>query len=115
MDACFDADISLGPNYGIIAFLSFSRMKKQLHAYFGGTVQGVGFRFTARQIADDLGVCGWVKNLRDGKVEIMAEADEKALQDFLDRINGYFGRYINDTDVSWSPASGEFKDFEIAL
>jgi acylphosphatase len=91
------------------------RMKKQLHVYFGGTVQGVGFRFTAREIADDLGVCGWVKNMRDGKVEILAEADEKALQDFLDRINGYFGRYITGTDISWSPASGEFKDFEIAL
>ncbi len=90
-------------------------MKKQLHVYFSGTVQGVGFRFTAREIADDLGVCGWAKNLRDGRVEVLAEADEKTLQDFLERINGYFGRYITGADVSWSPASGACKDFEIAL
>ncbi|HTY45319.1 MAG TPA: acylphosphatase [Patescibacteria group bacterium] len=90
-------------------------MKKQLHVYFSGTVQGVGFRFTAREIAEELGVCGWVRNLGDGRVEVLAEAGENDLQGFLDRLNGYFGRYITGTDVSWFPASGEFKDFSITL
>lgn len=90
-------------------------MKKQVHAYYSGRVQGVGFRFTAREIADDTGVTGWVKNLRDGRVEIVAEAEEKPLQDFLDRIQGHFGRYITGAEIAWLPASGEFSDFSVAF
>lgn len=57
-------------------------MKKQVHIYYNGRVQGVGFRFTAESIANDLGVTGWAKNLRDGGVEITAEAEEDVLKDF---------------------------------
>jgi acylphosphatase len=86
-------------------------MKKQIHAYFSGKVQGVGFRFTARDIADDLQVTGWVKNCADGKVEVVAEADEDALIRFLERLNKHFLQYIRDTDVEWGAATGVYKDF----
>lgn len=88
-------------------------MKKQSHVYYSGRVQGVGFRFTAEDIARDLGVLGWAKNLRDGRVEVVAEAEEKALKDFLERIKEYFSRYIQDTDIQWQEASGKFTDFKI--
>jgi acylphosphatase len=88
-------------------------MKKQIHVYYTGRVQGIGFRFTAEDIARDLGVCGWVKNLRDGKVELVAEAGEEILKDFLERINKYFSRYIQDIDVQWQEAKVEFKGFGI--
>jgi acylphosphatase len=88
-------------------------MKKQIHIYYSGRVQGVGFRYGAGDIAGQLGVSGWVKNLHDGKVEVLAEADEEALKDFLARINQYFSGYIRDSDIKWQPATGEFKDFEI--
>ncbi len=88
-------------------------MKKQIHAYYSGRVQGVGFRFTAESTAMDLGVRGWVKNLRDGRVEIAAEAEEGALKDFLKRIEDYFSRYIGDSDIKWQEATGEFQSFEI--
>jgi acylphosphatase len=88
-------------------------MKKQVHVYYSGRVQGVGFRFTTEDIAVDLGVCGWVKNLRDGRVEVVAEAEEGALKEFLERIYSSFSRYIRDVDTEWLDASGEFKDFGI--
>lgn len=88
-------------------------MKKQIHVYYSGRVQGIGFRFTAEDIAQGLGITGWVKNLSDGRVEAVAEAEEVLLKDFLKRINTYFSKYIQDADIQWLPASGEFKDFGI--
>jgi len=88
-------------------------MKKQAHVYYFGRVQGVGFRFTAESTAIELGVTGWVKNLRDTRVEIVAEAEEDVLENFLERIKEYFSRYINSVDIEWSEATGKFKEFTI--
>jgi len=88
-------------------------MKKQVHVYYSGRVQGVGFRFTVRSIAEEFGVKGWVKNLADEQVEIIAEAEEDILQGFLEKITRSFSRYIQDTEIDWQPASGNFKDFKI--
>ena len=88
-------------------------MLQQIHAYYTGRVQGVGFRYTAIDLAGDLGVTGWVRNLRDGRVEVVAEADEEVLVDFLDKLGRYFSRYIQDTDVQWLAATGEYKDFTV--
>lgn len=90
-------------------------MVKRVSAYYSGMVQGVGFRFTAESIAGDLGVRGWVKNLRDGRVEIVAEAEEGALKDFLGRIEQSLSHYIRDTDVKWQEPTGEFNEFRIAF
>ena len=88
-------------------------MKKQAHVYYSGRVQGIGFRFTVENIANELGVFGWVKNLRDGRVEVVAEAEEEVLKDFLDKIRQYFARYIQDVDIRWQESEGEFTDFGI--
>lgn len=88
-------------------------MKKRIHAYYTGRVQGVGFRFSTEDIARRLEVYGWVKNLRDGRVELVAEAEEKNLKEFLSKIHQYFSRYIQDVDIDWQEATGEFKDFGI--
>lgn len=90
-------------------------MKKRIQVYYSGMVQGVGFRFTAESIAGDLEVCGWVKNLRDGRVEIVAEAEEGALKDFLGRIEQSLSHHIRDADVKWQEPTGEFNEFRIAF
>ncbi|MCM8795836.1 MAG: acylphosphatase [Candidatus Omnitrophica bacterium] len=88
-------------------------MKRQIHVYYTGRVQGVGFRFTTEEIARDLEVYGWVRNLRDGRVELVAEAEEEVLKNFLARIKQYFSHYIQDVDIDWLAASGEFKEFRV--
>ena len=77
-------------------------------------VQGVGFRFTAERIALSLGLCGWVKNIFNGGVEVVSEGEEADLVLFLDKIkNGSMKRYITNTDVEWQKPTGEFADFSI--
>lgn len=88
-------------------------MKKQLHLIYSGRVQGIGFRYTILEIARQLKVAGWVKNLDDGRVEITAIAAEEVLKNFLLEINHHFSSYIHDLDSLWLPASGQHKDFEI--
>ena len=88
-------------------------MHKQVHLYYGGRVQGVGFRFTAREIADELGVSGWVSNLHDGRVEIVAEAEEVLLKDFILRLHKSFADVVRDELVEWLPMTGAFRSFTI--
>lgn len=90
-------------------------MRKRIHVYYSGRVQGVGFRYTAEDIARGMGVTGWVRNLRDGRVEVVAEAGQPDLESFLQRIRLSFGGNIRDADLTWEPATGEFNDFGIAF
>lgn len=58
-----------------------------LHLIFYGKVQGVGFRKFVKRKADEIGIKGYVKNLPDGTVEVVAQAkDEKVLRDFIEQI-----------------------------
>jgi acylphosphatase len=88
-------------------------MKKQAHIYYSGRVQGIGFRYTVRDIAGDLKICGWVKNLDDSRVEVIAEAEEESLKDFLQQVNQHFSRNIKEADIQWLPAGGQLRDFSV--
>ena len=89
-------------------------MMKRIHVFYSGRVQGVGFRITAEETAHSLGVVGWVKNLRDGRVELVAEADQAALERFLDAIRfGSMENFITQVEISWSNATETFDEFEI--
>ena len=78
-----------------------------------GRVQGIGFRWTAERMALSLRLTGWVKNLEDGRVEVVAEGSQVSLKEFLRKLNGVFKKYIKDADVNWSEATGEFNAFDI--
>lgn len=85
---------------------------KQVHVLFAGHVQGVGFRYTTVDMARDFRVTGWVRNLRDGRVELLAEGEERELNAFLDQVrDGPLRHYIADVQVSWAAASGRYDGF----
>jgi acylphosphatase len=89
-------------------------MKKRVHVFYSGTVQGVGFRAMAEEAASRLAVVGWIKNLRDGRVELIAEAEEPALEAFLEALRtGPMRNFIRQVDISWSDALDSFDDFSI--
>jgi acylphosphatase len=88
-------------------------MNRRLHAYYSGEVQGVGFRYSAQRAAEPLDITGWVKNLRDGRVELVCEGEKDALDSFLRKIDAMFSSYINNKDVEWTSACGEFEGFDI--
>jgi acylphosphatase len=88
-------------------------MNKRLHAYYSGSVQGVGFRYSAERTATSLELSGWVKNLRDGRVELVCEGKDAPLKEFLRKIDTMFGSYIRDREIEWSDATGEFDLFDI--
>jgi acylphosphatase len=88
--------------------------KKRAHVYVSGKVQGVYFRQTTMEQAQSCGVCGWVKNLADGRVEAVFEGEEaavKALVNFCGK--GPKGASVNNMVTSWEPFKEEFEDFEI--
>jgi acylphosphatase len=86
---------------------------QQRHVHYEGSVQGVGFRYTTRRIASQFAVTGFVRNLSDGRVELVAEGAAHELDAFLAAIGEQMGGHVSDTRVVICPASGRFRQFEI--
>ena len=86
---------------------------KRVHASYSGNVQGVGFRFTAQDLARKYKLVGWVKNGGDGGVELVVEGEEKPLKDYLVEIKREMAYYVREENISWEPGTGEFKNFQI--
>jgi acylphosphatase len=81
--------------------------------HYRGHVQGVGFRYTACEIASGFDVCGYVQNLPDGRVLLVAEGEADELEAFLEAVAGRMAAYIHEAKVTVAPASGQFTSFEI--
>jgi len=85
--------------------------RKTVH--YSGRVQGVGFRFTTQRIAEDYQVTGYVRNMPDGRVELVAEGAEAEVERFLNAVADRMSGHIQNTDVHTEPARGEFEAFGI--
>jgi acylphosphatase len=89
--------------------------KKRVEINYSGRVQGVGFRFIAERFAHDYGVVGYVKNKSDGRVELVAEGEEKVLKEFLTALEQNMDNYIDNYTLNWFEASGQFNRFIIGF
>lgn len=82
----------------------------------GGRVQGVAYRFYAEKYAGLLGITGWVRNLPDGRVEVLAEGSAGSVETFLDRLReGPSLARVETFDVRREPPKGEFRDFRVTF
>lgn len=89
-------------------------MQTRAHVFVSGRVQGVFFRQKTRQQARSLGVNGWVRNLDDGRVEVIFEGEEsavKALVEFCSK--GPKGALVTNVSADWEPFKDEFRSFDI--
>ena len=81
---------------------------------YTGKVQGVGFRAAAVEIARDYPVAGWVKNLSDGRVQLLAEGPADAVDKFLQAVRRHWDRNIEKEEVESQTPTGKYKGFDIA-
>lgn len=87
----------------------------RLQIHYSGHVQGVGFRHTVRQMAMGFDVAGEVRNLADGRVELIAEGRRDELTSFQEAIReAGLASFIRHEQTEWGPATGGFRGFAIA-
>jgi len=81
---------------------------------YSGHVQGVGFRYTAKTVAAGFEVVGTIRNLPDGRVELIIEGDRAELDAYcLALRDAGLAGFIRDEAVSWADATNEFRGFEV--
>jgi acylphosphatase len=86
--------------------------KKRLHAQVTGRVQGVGFRYYVVTEAAGLGLNGWVRNRRDGSVEVMAEGGRDKLSALVESLKrGSRSSIVHEVTTEWLDSTGEFQGF----
>ena len=81
---------------------------------YAGNVQGVGFRYSVKSVANGFEVTGTVRNLADGRVELVAEGSAEELNAFRQAVrNSGLDHFIRDEQVSWDESQNTFRGFEI--
>ncbi len=81
--------------------------------FFSGQVQGVGFRYNAWRVAKQFEVSGWVRNLADGRVEMIAQGERTTLRQFVDRVSESTHGNVLNVDIQRTELVTEFTSFEI--
>ena len=84
------------------------------HCIFSGRVQGVGFRYATRNLAINFDVTGYVRNLPDGRIDVVMEGPAFEVDSFVEAINDRMKHYIRNAEIHEQLATGEFPQFTIA-
>lgn len=88
--------------------------RRRMHIFYSGNVQGVGFRYTVKTVATGFDLTGTVRNLPDGRVELIAEGAKDELEAFREAIReSGLGHFIQKEEVGWGDAQQKFRGFEI--
>ncbi|NIO49890.1 MAG: acylphosphatase [Candidatus Aminicenantes bacterium] len=91
-------------------------MKARAHIFVSGRVQGVFFRDHTQKWASSLNLTGWVRNIRSGQVEALAEGDKENIEELINRLNeGPPLAQVDKVDVNWEEYKAEFKDFRVTF
>lgn len=103
-----------GQTNGLAAAPAATHALRRVHVFVSGKVQGVGFRDFTNAKASGLGLSGWVMNLPDGRVELVAEGGEAALEKLIDAVaRGPAAAKVDKIERKEEDYSGEFKQFEV--
>ncbi len=87
---------------------------QRVHVWVKGLVQGVGFRAHVQYSARQIGVTGWVRNVGDDIVEAVGEGEREQLDRLVDAMKrGPRGAQVDESNVEWQNATGEFRDFQL--
>ena len=79
-----------------------------------GFVTGVFFRYHTRELAQQLGLRGWVRNTPDDRVEAVFEGEKGAVERMLEFCHrGPSGARVTDVEIKWEQPSGEFSSFDV--
>ena len=88
--------------------------RQRMQIFYIGHVQGVGFRYSTKMLAQGYEVTGVVRNLPDGRVELVAEGTRDELEAFRKGVQeSELGSFIRHEEIHWSEAKNEFRGFEI--
>jgi len=89
-------------------------MEARAHIFVSGRVQGVFFRDHTQRWASSLHLRGWVRNLRDGRVEVLVEGNKDRIESLISKLEeGPPAARVDKAEVKWEPYRGEFEDFRI--
>ncbi len=89
-------------------------MKKRIECHIEGRVQVVMYRDFALRHAKKFGLVGTVKNLQDGRVQVIAEGEEEILQQYVEKLRkGSVLSHVEHVEVTWKEAHGTMTDFSI--
>ena len=85
------------------------------HIIFAGQVQGIGFRFTALSVANHYKLTGFVRNLRNGGVEMLAQGQPDDIDKCVQEIKNTIGSYIAEVKIEDATFDPQYKDFKITF
>ncbi len=87
---------------------------KRVKVYVSGVVQGVGFRYFTKKVAREIGVRGYVMNLNDGRVLVVAEGEEEQIEKLISALKvGPKSAIVKNVEVIEEEYKGEFENFEV--